>query len=150
HARVAFRLRSDGDTTMRHLVLISLALLASPAAAQSPAELIKQLADADPQVRARAAVALGEKKDPVAIEPLVRALGDRAEEVSQAARQALRGIGAKAVPALTKALESDVVTARTAAGLLGELGKDAKPAVGALAKALTDRDVDLRIHAAHA
>jgi HEAT repeat protein len=60
-------------------------------------------------------------------------------------RQALVLLGATAIPALTDALHSkDASRRREAAGVLGEMGATAAPAIPALRKALKDPNPDVR------
>src|SRR4051794_11300214 len=76
--------------------------------------LIEQLKDMDPAVRAKTAIALGDRgpRAVVAIPALIEALRDREELVSERASGALARIGPVAVPALIEALEDQNTAVR--------------------------------------
>jgi cyclophilin family peptidyl-prolyl cis-trans isomerase len=97
------------------------------------------LADAEPRVRRRAALAIGRVGLPEGVPPLVGLLADADPEVRQMAAFALGLIGeAAAADALVKALSDPAPVVRgRAAEALGQIGaKQAAPAVGALASEL--------------
>jgi len=111
--------------------------------------LIRALADADPQVRQDAALALGEIGDARAVEPLLAVMSDTHEvtEVRNNAQEALRRMGPAAVRPLIRALKDGDVYARTRAAVtLGDIGDPA--AVEALVVALRDGDRYVRRYAA--
>jgi HEAT repeat protein len=116
--------------------------------------LVKQLKDADPSVRARAADELGqvgpEGKD--AVPALTAALDDRDGFVRVRAAEALADVGGDAgaaATALGKALaDKDAKVRRAAAVALWRMGPGAKAAVPALGKGLADEDARVRRDAA--
>ncbi len=88
-------------------------------------ELYADLASRDRSVRVSAAQELGRVGDLVDMAPLVVALGDKNEEVAQAAEQAFMQIGPRAADDLIGALKhSDPVVRRRAYGLLEQMGQD--------------------------
>src|SRR5262245_29209378 len=66
---------------------------------------LRRLQSEDPQVRRRAAAALGETSDPRAVGPLIGALKDKDWDVQRAAAKALGKIGSPAVESLIAALK---------------------------------------------
>ncbi len=116
--------------------------------------LVERLADADPYVAGAAADALARNgKESVPI--LVRALGDKRDEVrwgTAIALGKLKGEARPALPALVTALGDRNENVRWCAAIaLGGLGPDAEvaaAAVPALVEALHDRDADVRRGAA--
>ncbi len=96
--------------------------------------LLELLADPEPLVRHRAAWALGEVRDPLAINRLQKvALQDN--EVIEVRRQAIRALGEtgnkSAIPALLVLLDSDVWQLRSqSSDALGDIGStDVLPAL---------------------
>jgi HEAT repeat protein len=122
---------------------LALGVVASACAADV-AELVKRLADPDPDARRAAARALAEAGGDakVAVPALVRALKDRDLFVRRFAAQALGEIGPEArqaVPALRAALNDPRQEVQEAAATaLGKMGPDA--AAAALASVVRDRD----------
>jgi hypothetical protein len=113
-----------------------------PDAAPALHDLVKELADPDPEVRAAAAWALAQV-GPGAAEAafaVARLLSDENTQVRECAALALGSMGkgaAAAVPGLAAALKDPAPTVRmTVALALGRMGKDAKSAVPALVAAL--------------
>jgi len=98
------------------------------------AALYADLASRDRSRRARAAQELGEIADLVDMTPLLNALGDRSEEVSDAAEGALRRIGADALDVLLSGLVADSAAIRERSyRLIQGLGQSVRPALlGAL------------------
>jgi len=118
------------------------------AAKDSVPDLAAALGDEDESVRVAAAMALGEIKDGRAIEPLVAAFGRQypgGASTEEAVEGALVKIGPDAVPALIKALQSDVPRIREAsAEVIGRMGPIAKDSVPSLIEAIKDKDGDVR------
>jgi len=112
--------------------------------------LIKALGyQKDASVRQAAAGALGQMRDPRAVQPLIAALKDSDRHVPETAAEALVKIGTPAVEPLIVALkDSDSNVRRLAAGALGQIG-DAR-AVEPLIAARTDSNWELRQAAARA
>lgn len=109
--------------------------------------LIEALGDKDSIVRQVAAEALGEIGDPMAIEPLVKAL--KSEDGNVYAAVALAEIGEPALDALIKALEDrDENVRRVAAFGLGRTGDER--AVKPLKLHLRDPDPNVRVAAKEA
>ena len=100
-------------------------------------DLIELLADVEPQLRRRAALAIGRVGRPEGVAPLVGSLSDQQVQVRQMAAFALGLIGEpSASEALVRALRdpSPVVQGR-AAEALGRIGAiDAAPSIGELVK----------------
>jgi cyclophilin family peptidyl-prolyl cis-trans isomerase len=107
----------------------------APVAPSGP-DLVKLLADGEPRVRRRAALAIGRVGLPEGVPPLVGALADQDSEVRQMVAFALGLIGdAAASASLTQALSdaSPLVRGR-AAEALGQIGvKEAAVVIGQLA-----------------
>ncbi|MBL8155592.1 MAG: HEAT repeat domain-containing protein [Anaerolineae bacterium] len=116
----------------------------------SLASLIAQLQDAQPNVRSKAALGLGQLGDPQAIEALIGTLCHDPElNVQEDATWALVRIGAAAVEPLIHALSDPSAAARhNAAHTLGKIG-DGR-AVDGLIGALRDGDAPVRLKAAYA
>jgi cyclophilin family peptidyl-prolyl cis-trans isomerase len=99
-------------------------------------DLVRLLADAEPRLRRRAAVAIGRVGLPEGVKPLIGALADTDYDVRQMAAFGLGLIGdAAASAALTQALSDPAALVRgRAAEALGQIGaKEAAPAIGQLA-----------------
>ena len=104
----------------------------------------RELRDQSPEVRAKAAEALGHFGPP-AVPLLAPALADQEFRVRAAAAEALRTIGPAVLPAMIRALEhSDVRIRANAAVVLGGLGPAAREAVPSLARALKDANARVR------
>lgn len=98
------------------LAVLLLAALKAPVVADEVADLILDLKDEDPAVRAGAAVDLGSTHDPKAVDPLIEALRDGDPFVRWAAAGALGEIGdPKAADPLVDALEDEYSLVRGAA-----------------------------------
>ena len=100
--------------------------------------ILAAAADADPEVRTAALHALGERRAPEAVTPLLFALGDPSLYLARIAADALIHIGAAAVPGLIRALEQDAqpqvrANAARALALIGD-----QSAIPALFRALED------------
>lgn len=136
----------DGDRNVRVAVVGALREFGEPAAEP----LVTVLKDSCVDVREKAAEALGELGDALAVGPLIAALRDSNQGVRMMVASALGKLGdARAVGPLIAALrDSDRDVRATAAGALGKLG-DAR-AVGPLIAALGDSDRDVRATAAGA
>ena len=111
--------------------------------------LIKELEDKNENVRREAAKTLGEIGDANAVEPLVRALGDKSYSVCADSVAALVKIGAPAVEPLIKTLAGDgKKNHERAIESLGKIG-DSR-AVAPLIQALEDEDKYVRKSAVEA
>ena len=100
-------------------------------------DLVVLLSDPEPQLRRRAALALGRVGLPEGVAPLVSSLADPEVEVRQMSAFALGLLGDKtATPALLVALDDpEPVVQGRAAEALGRIGAaDAAPAIGALVR----------------
>jgi HEAT repeat protein len=100
--------------------------------------LLSAAADPDPEVRTAALHALGERRAPEAVTPLLFSLGDRSLYIARIAADALIRIGSPAVPGLVRALENDAApqvraNAARALALIGD-----PTAIPALFNALDD------------
>ena len=112
--------------------------------ARAFADWQRDLRDRSPEVRARAAEALG-RFGPGAVPLLTPAMGDPELAVRRAAAEALRAIGPAVVPSMIRALENSEVRIRAnAAAVLGGLGPAARDAVPSLARALKDANPRVR------
>jgi HEAT repeat protein len=133
--RRLLRALTDGRAPARHNAALALAGAEVPARAASPLAVIAL--DGDERVRWAAVTALSRLGAPVArisTRVFVRALRDRAERVAEAASEALRGLGAEALPGLVEALDVDrEIAEATVTPLLARLGE---PAVAPLLDAL--------------
>ena len=108
--------------------------------------LILALEDEDYNVREGAAKALGEKKDPRAIEALISAFTDEYSEVGDEASYSLGRIGDPAIEPLIIAIKDEESRIRgLAAQALGEIG-DSR-AVEPLIIAINDKDLGVRYNA---
>lgn len=132
----------------RRVVLPLAGILLSLACGQSPRVAFKELADSDPQVRADAAMRLGQARATEGVDSLIAILGDPDEMVRVHAVQSLGLIGDKrAVAALLPLAGDPLVSVRlSVCKALGALGDpQAVPALGPL---LYDGDDTVRIAAA--
>ena len=112
-------------------------------------EAISKLKDKNPDVRMRAAKALGRIGDARAVEPLIPALNDMHRDVRWNAVRALGMIGGtKAAEALTKALGDKYDPVRSKA--LEALVKIGAEAVESLIKGLKDKSITVRYNSAAA
>ena len=132
--------RVDEIRTKQVLCLLALAALASPGAADRVEDLIGDLDDGDWQVRAEAAMALGEIGDERAVDPLVEALKDDVREVRLNAAWALGETGdERAIDPLVAALNDQVREVRCVVAIaLGKIGDER--AIGPLKEALKEED----------
>lgn len=134
---------ADGYTAVRWKVAEALAKIGTPAV--DP--LIAALSHPDDDVRWKAAVALGEIRDPRAVGPLIRLLSDPDRFVKGRAALALGMIGEKAVgPLITVLREGDGNQRWGAAIALGKI-RDIR-AVKPLVRALGDKYENVRAEAA--
>ena len=108
-------------------------------------DLVSLLTDVREETRIAAAHALGaiRPEGQSAVEGLGKALDDSAGSVTLEAADALGRIGAASVPVLVKRLESPQMRA-IAAGVLADIGPEAKGAVPDLIKALKSDDAEAR------
>ncbi len=128
---------TPGDESVVHEAPISL---------RSEPDLVALLADPEPQLRRRAALALGRIGLSEGIAPLVSSLIDPEVEVRQMSAFALGLLGDEtATPALLGALDDpDPVVQGRAAEALGRIGAaDAAPAIGALVRTHVTAAFDL-------
>ncbi len=109
--------------------------------------LIGNLQSKNPDVRYKAAEALGALKNPRAVEPLTALLGDEESGVRWKAAEALGQMGQAAVEPLTRSLSDPNVDVRwMAATALGDIGDPR--AIDPLLEALEDEDTYVRSRAA--
>jgi HEAT repeat protein len=110
--------------------------------------LIKSLLDStDPNIRQYAAYLLGKAKNPRAIEPLIRALGDFDKSVREQAMLALSSLGKSAIEPLSEAMkEPKWETRYRAAEALGKIADE--KAVQPLIQGLKDNREHVRYMAA--
>ena len=126
---------TSGDADARWWAVCALARLSDNRATDA---LLTAAADPDPEVRTAALHALGERRAPEAVTPLLFALSDRSLYLARIAADALIHIGEPAVPGLLRALENDAApqvraNAARALALIGD-----KSAIPALFHALDD------------
>jgi HEAT repeat protein len=125
----------DSDSDLQdaaHRGLIAAGVAAFPA-------LTALIRGGDPELRTRAAQALGRIKDPLAVPILIEALKDDEAFVRVPASNALAGIGAPAVPALVGALRhKDDLVALSAGKILGRI-KDPLSVPGLIESLLDSR-----------
>ena len=124
------------DAGLRFYAVWTLGWIGPDAAEAAPA-LIRTLADADDNVRRKAAYSLGRVASPSqpgeAIPVLMKAFEDKNDDVRQAAADAVANFGGKAVRPLIGVVESSTPVARLAAiAALGKIGGDAKDAIPVL------------------
>jgi HEAT repeat protein len=126
---------TDDDADRRWWAVRALAQLDG---AEATRALLGALGDADPAVRAAAAHALGLRKAPEAVPPLLNNLADPSEYLARLAADALIGIGPEAVPGLVERLQSDANprVRGNAARALAAIGD--KRAIPVLFEALSD------------
>ena len=118
----------------------------APVSPRSEPDLVALLADPEPQLRRRAALALGRIGLPEGVTPLVSLLADPEVEVRQMSAFALGLLGDEtATPALLGALDDpEPVVQGRAAEALGRIGAaDAAPAIGALVRTHVTAAFDL-------
>jgi len=140
------------------LCFIVFGLLVSASASGQTDEInqwIAALKDPDWQVRVSAAKALGDTKDPRAVEPLIVALKGTEFHVQEGAAEALGKIGAPAVESLILSLKDPdslapgaIFPSRFQSRVVGALERIGAPAVDALITALKDPDWQVRWGAA--
>lgn len=109
-------------------------------------DLVVLLSDPEPQLRRRAALALGRIRLPEGVAPLVSSLADPEVEVRQMSAFALGLLADEsAIPALLEALDDpEPLVQGRAAEALGRIGAvDAAPAIGALVKTYLTATFDL-------
>jgi HEAT repeat protein len=112
-------------------------------------DLISALGNRDPDVRNRAAEALGDQRDPLAVPALAAALHDTDPGVRWKAAEALGRTGEVATGVLSEALhDTDPDVRWKAAVALGESGSEA--AIAPLVHALSDPDTFVRSRVARA
>ena len=126
---------TSGEADFRWWAVCALARLADKRATNA---LLAAAADPDPEVRTAALHALGQRRIPEAVTPLLFALGDPSLYLARIAADALIHIGGPAVPGLIRALEQDAqpqvrANAARALALIGD-----KSAIAALFHALED------------
>ena len=132
-------LRGGGETELRRTAAVALGQYDDPRAVQALAEAVTR--DWDIEVRRLAAEALGREGSSSAVPPLIKALGDGAEAVRDAAEQSLGRVGPAAVTGLLDALVHRNLTIRCGAALA--LGRIADPrAIAPLLDALRAPDYE--------
>ncbi len=137
----------DQKTVVRRRAVELIGILGPDARRATPI-LLRALGDVNNEIRYYAIGAL----DKIAAEPamaaptLVALLGDKGEYIAEAVTNALRHMGNGAAVFIAKGLDqtNGVEMRRRAASLLNELGGGARPARGALEKALADPDEQVR------
>lgn len=138
------------DKAVRVTLILLLSFSVSLIGCSRTDRLIRQLKHEDANVRAEAAEALGVRKDPQAVEPLLAALKDKDPEVRRRAAGALREIGdPQAVEPLLAALKDEDAGVRWEAAVAQWEIKDPR-AVEPLLAALKDEEEDVRIEAKRA
>jgi hypothetical protein len=128
--RLGWILRLEDERRLRDEAAVP-----GPRLAAAP-DLIRLVADVDPAVRRRAAIAIGRVGVAEGVPALTTALGDIEPDVREAAAFALGLVGSKAaVPALTAALADGSMRVRgRAADALGLIGdRSAAPAIADMA-----------------
>lgn len=136
---LAEQLTSD-DVDIRYYTLSALGWIGPDAASTAPA-VIKALAHPNESVRRKAVYTLGviAPGGKTAIPVLIEAFSDRDADVRLAAGEAVARFGAESVLPLIMALrENNELIRRQAARALGEIGSDAKKAIGQLRALLYD------------
>jgi HEAT repeat protein len=149
HARVVSELAGqllEANADGRWWIARTLATISTP---QSAATLIQMLNDPDSDVRACAALALGELHTITgeeSAEALAAHLADESAHVAEVCTAALGRIGAAAVPTLLRALEQGVPVERIrAAKALAPI--ESHEAIPALVQALDDGDAIVTFYA---
>ncbi len=113
--------------------------------------LIKASTDENLDIRKRVARILGEIKDPMAVECLLRTLDDKDRNVRMLAAASLAQIGKPSVQGLLGVLSNKGKPVETRADAAWALGKAGDPlAVEPLISALGEADADLRLQASRA
>jgi len=140
-------LARDPDRDVRHSAVVSLKEIRD--AASVPA-LIEALADSYDQVGAAAAKGLEAIGDPQSIPGMIEAWGKTdSNMVKSFIGDAIRTLGATALPALREAVQHPNASVRSrAVGLLGELGDDSD--VPVLIELLRDQSASVRWYAVQA
>ena len=112
---------------------------------RAAATLAKGLIDKDPHVRMASARGIAElRPGPAIMIPALEKVLDQTDDASvDLALDALASLGPEAVPQLVKALEHPSARAHVAY-ILGRIGPEAKPALGALVDMLDDEDPNVR------
>ena len=142
----------EGYADVRFYLTWGLAFVGAPAKSATPV-VIKALADPAPQVRRKAAYALGRiDADPDTVAPaLVGALGDADADVREACAASLPKMSKAAVPVLLKALKGDQKSLWTMSmKILGEIGAESAQAIPDLKAFLLQPDRGLAEAAADA
>jgi HEAT repeat protein len=137
------------DGTLRAEAAVALVQVDPAQADKVVPLLLKDFQEGEDQIRLEAADALARlgPAAQTAAPALVEALHDRA--ATQAAAQALQGIGAAAAPSLAKLLKDPHVDFRRGGiSLLARLGRGAKAALPSVLEALSDEDSEVRAGAA--
>jgi HEAT repeat protein len=137
--------QANSSPSVRAHAAYALGALGTAAADAADALSVAAAQDSDAQVRRQAVRALSRihSEPQLAIASLGNALEDPDPAVRVAALDSLTSAGPAAVPVLGKALENPA-TRYWAALALGELHKDAKPALGALVEAMKDERPEVR------
>ncbi|MCS7045239.1 MAG: HEAT repeat domain-containing protein [Gemmataceae bacterium] len=142
---VAHHLLNNPESSLRQAAAAALACCGKKTIDVVPALLTAVLSDKDDNVRKSAQAALDQLK--LSIDSAVTICAKQLKE-STFAETALRKAGQRAVPALIEALDGDDEARLKAARTLAYLGEAAAKAAPALAKALRDKDCNIRLSAA--
>jgi len=140
------------------LLAVSLILVAAAGCGKKPEtdsanvlQLIKDLEKTEPKARVNAAILLGNSRDPAAVEPLVKCLGDIRTDVKKAVIEALALIGdpraSRPLGAFLTNKDNDPELLRLAAHSMGTIG--GQDGVPALIQALDYEDEGIVYAAAH-
>lgn len=137
------KLLQNEDVVVRVAAVEVLGKIGSVATDSVPA-LIEALKDENSTVRNSVKIALGEIRDPRAIEPLIETFKDRSYSVvviGDPAVESLAKIGTPALPSLRTALrDPEPIVRESCARVLGKMGAAAKDSVPELIVALNDAD----------
>jgi HEAT repeat protein len=148
-------LKKDSHELTRAEAATALGEIGKDAREAVPA-LVEALHDPDDIVRLVVARAVGkmyvaDKQLKTAFEALLEcATSDRSESVRISAVRTLATVGPEAVSTLILVLETDSSACKEAADALADIGKEARQAAFALAEALRDPEVPVRLAAARA
>lgn len=139
-----------GEKSRAGSILVATLLLSHLGCGGGPKVAYKELADEDPQIRADAALRLGQAKAKEAVDSLVAVLDDPDERVRVSAIRALGSIAdPKAIPALVRLADDPLVSVKLA--LCQTMGQLADPGgVEAVSKLLYDPDTTVRMAATRA